>query len=189
MPTRGILERLSSGEFLVLDGATTTELEARGVSFPPPASSTLANIEAPDALKSLHADYLRVGADIITANNFSASPTALGAVGKGKLWKDYAAAGIKIALQVRDELNPEAYVAGGVHPAGNYGDEFRQRIQLLADEGVDLILAEAVNTVDGCLGVAKTCADIDLPLIGQQHIETIPQHERQCHEHCSQKCV
>lgn len=67
-------------------------------------------------------------------------------------------------MKVRDQINPEAFVAGGVHPWGTEADEFRERVRLLAENDVDLIFAEAVNTIDGCVSVAEACADFELPL-------------------------
>ena len=40
MPTRSILDRLSGGEVLLMDGATGSELERRGVNLAKGASTT-----------------------------------------------------------------------------------------------------------------------------------------------------
>jgi homocysteine S-methyltransferase len=164
MPTRGILERLGAGEFLVLDGATGTELQKRGVSGSEPAWSAVANLESSEVLSTIHADYLEIDADIITANNFSVSRSELALIGKGESWEEYAAAGLDVALKVRDEVKPEALVAGGVHPEGADEAQLKRRIELLAERGVDLVLAEASNTIADCVRVAEASRGVDLPL-------------------------
>ncbi len=63
-----IRQRLRSG--LLLDGATGTELNRRGVDISLPLWSARAILEAPETLRQIHVDYLCAGADIITANTF-----------------------------------------------------------------------------------------------------------------------
>ncbi len=168
MARRSILDRLRAGDVLVHDGATGTELEARGVDCAPGAWSAAANLEAPDVLRAIHEDYLRAGADIITANNFCTSPSALSRIGEGARWRDYSQAGLDIALSARDAINSDAYVAGGIstypYPADVFGQEYTERVRLLADGGADFILAEYLHSVSDCVGAAQACAEIDLPL-------------------------
>ena len=71
------------GEILLLDGGTGSELQRRGVNVLKDATDKLeawsatANIDNPDVVQQVHQDYLRVGADIITSNNFWTTPTAM----------------------------------------------------------------------------------------------------------------
>ena len=164
MAKQNILDRLRAGDVLVHDGATGTELEARGIDCDSDAWSATANLEAPDALRAIHEDYLGAGADIITANNFCTGPSFLDRIGDGERWRDYSQAGLEIALAAREAINPDAYVAGGIYPAGALGREYRERARLLADGGADFILAEYVPSVSDCVGAAQACAEIDLPL-------------------------
>ena len=78
-----ILDRLHAGDVLVHDGATGTELELRGVDCDSGVWSATANLEAPDVLRAIHEDYLKAGADIITANNYCTGPSFLDRTGKG----------------------------------------------------------------------------------------------------------
>ena len=164
MPTKSILDRLRDGDVLLHDGATGTELEARGVDCETGIWSAAANLEAPDVLRAIHEDYLRAGADIITANNYCTGPSFLNRIDEGPRWRQYSQAGLDIALAARDDTSPDAYVAGGIYPAGVFGREYTDRAQLLANGGADFILAEYVPLVSDCVGVAQACEDIDLPL-------------------------
>jgi len=163
-----ILDRLRAGDVLIHDGATGTELEARGINCKKAAWSVTANLEAPDTVRAIHEDYLRVGTDIITANNFSTGPTALDKIGEAIRWRDYSQAGLDIAISARDAINPNAYIAGGIStypvPANVFGQEYTDRARLLADGGADFILAEYVHSVNDCVAAAQACAEFELPL-------------------------
>ena len=76
MPKIKIMDKLSKGEMLLLDGGTGSELQRRGANVLKGATSRLkawsatANIEFSEVVQQVHKDYLRVGADIIISNNF-----------------------------------------------------------------------------------------------------------------------
>jgi homocysteine S-methyltransferase len=164
MSRENILDRLRAGDVLVHDGATGTELEARGVDCDSGAWSATANLEAPDVLRAIHEDYLSAGADIITANNYCTGPSFLDRTDEGARWREYSQAGLDIAIAARDAINRDAYVAGGMYPNGVFGQELTDRARLLADGGADLILVEYLPSVSDCVDAAEACAEIDLPL-------------------------
>ena len=80
-----IVDRLTRGDVILLDGGTGSELQRRGVEVlhgAPGARrlsawSALANIEAADVVRQVHTDYLRVGADAIISNSFWTGPTRM----------------------------------------------------------------------------------------------------------------
>ena len=63
---------------LILDGATGTELDRRGVDVTLPLWSARAMIDAPEVLEEIHVDYLRSGADAIVTNTFRTHERLLG---------------------------------------------------------------------------------------------------------------
>jgi len=175
MPTRDIRQRLAAGDVLLLDGATGSQLDRRGVNVSqgaatgqPGAWSAAANIDAPDVVRQVHEDYLRLSADIITSNNFWTCPTQLATIGQGEAWERYARAAGEIALQARDTVNPEAYVAAGIAlPPGGRGDpcgESHAQARLLASLGMDLILAESISDCEEAVLMIDACADTGLPI-------------------------
>ena len=70
-----ISDRFSDPRPIILDGATSTELERRGVPMDAGTWSGLAALSHPDVLRELHADYLRAGAEVIIANTYAAAPS------------------------------------------------------------------------------------------------------------------
>jgi len=58
-------------DLVFLDGGFGTQLQARGL--PPGADPTDWNVERPDAVTAVHADYVRAGSQIVLANTFGAT--------------------------------------------------------------------------------------------------------------------
>ena len=189
MPSKKITERLDSGEVLLMDGGTGSELQRRGVNVLKDATSELkawsatSNIDNPDVVQQVHQDYFRVGADIIISNNFWTTPTSMDRIGLRDDWKKYATAAAQNAVKARDATNLEGYVAGGIAGPTLYfrlginkpdieimGEEsftqdYVEHSQILADEGADFILAEYVGYIADCVGAVKACSQVGLPVI------------------------
>ena len=80
--------RLASGPPLLLDGATGTELNRRGVDTALPLWSARALLEAPDELLAVHRDYVAAGVDVLLVETMNtvreAAAAARAAVRTGK---------------------------------------------------------------------------------------------------------
>ncbi len=124
MPSRSVTDRLNAGEVLLMDGGIGSELHRRGVNVLKDATESKgletwtaqANVDAGDVVTQIHQDYLRVGADVIISNNFWTSPTVLRRSGLEDRWEEFATAAARNAVTARDNMAPEAYVAGGMAP-------------------------------------------------------------------------
>ena len=68
---------------LVLDGALGTELERRGVPTDLPLWSARALWEAPEAVRAIHREAVRAGAEALTANTFRTQRRTLDRGGRG----------------------------------------------------------------------------------------------------------
>ena len=82
-----IKKRVIPEGIFVVDGATGSELDRRGVDCCLPLWSATANLVAPDILKDVHKHYLQNGAKAITTNTFRTNERMLGKVGLGHLAK------------------------------------------------------------------------------------------------------
>src|SRR2546430_8584755 len=71
MRTEQLNARLAAGEVVAIDGATGTELQARGVPMDDAAWCGVANLDYADAVRQVHEDYIRAGAAVVIANTFS----------------------------------------------------------------------------------------------------------------------
>jgi S-methylmethionine-dependent homocysteine/selenocysteine methylase len=186
MPARKVVDRLRAGELLLLDGATGSELQRRGLNLSTGAASgkltawsATANIDSPEIVRAVHEDYLHLGVDILTSNNFWTGRERLGLIGLGDRWEAYAQAAAEIAIEARDRVNPDAYVAAGIAPpyfrhehpefdGSRYSEDvqasYREQAELVAKLGVDLILAEYLTNVEDCAAAADASAEAGLPV-------------------------
>jgi S-methylmethionine-dependent homocysteine/selenocysteine methylase len=148
--------RLATGEILLLDGATGTELDRRGVSTALPLWSARGVIEQPDIVREIHADYARAGADIIIASTFRTTRRTIERAGRHN---DIAALNnraIRLAREGAAAGRPGILVAGSIAPLEDcYSPwlsppferalaEHREQARLLAGAGVDFLMVETM---------------------------------------------
>ncbi|MFC3927776.1 homocysteine S-methyltransferase [Streptococcus caprae] len=72
---------LETGRPLILHGALGTELENRGYDISGSLWSAKYLIEDPQAIKDIHKDYIRAGADIVTTSSYQATVPGLAQAG------------------------------------------------------------------------------------------------------------
>ncbi len=193
MPRRSIIDRLKAGEVLVMDGGTGSELQRRGVNVNKGATterrprapvrygatsglgvwSASANLDAPDVVRKVHTDYLNAGAEIVISNNFYTSRAMMALIGEQDRWEEYTRRGGELAVQARDAVNPEAYVARGIAPpqSGDLRKEFEGQSRVMAGAGVDFLLPEYVggdtvheHPIADCVTAVDACATMGLPV-------------------------
>lgn len=152
---------LRKGEVRLLDGATGTELEKRGVPMSAGAWSGPASLEHSEILEQIHRDYIAAGADIITANTYSTSRALLKLDGLDDKFEEINRASVRAALRARERSNrPDVMVAGSLSHRGPIAEAsaqpdtnaaigldemthaLREQALLLRDEGCDLLLLE-----------------------------------------------
>jgi S-methylmethionine-dependent homocysteine/selenocysteine methylase len=152
--------RLSSGPALVLDSAMGTELEQRGMELDLPLWSARALLERPDLVLQIHRDNVAAGADILTTNTFRTQRGTLRAAGI-----DESRAGeltqlaVSLARDAAREAGREVFIAGSVAPLADcyrpdlvadratLEREHAAHIENLLRAGVDLVVAETMNTI------------------------------------------
>jgi len=150
MPKLPILTRIKNNETLLADGATGTNLIARGL----PAGLTPEAwvMEKPDQVIQLHQEFIQVGANIILTSTFSATPLRLkGSALEGKSEEVNRKAVDLAQRAVRDQ---PVYIAGSLGPVGQllkpYGQlefeevksAYRVQAHALTEAGVDLLVIE-----------------------------------------------
>jgi homocysteine S-methyltransferase len=102
MSYQPIKTRLDRGERVILDGATGTELERRGVPMNEQAWCGLASRSHSEVLEQVHAEYIAAGAAVITANTYASSRLMLGAAGMGHEVARVVGAATEAAFRARD---------------------------------------------------------------------------------------
>lgn len=160
MPRSPLSEKLTRGDITLLDGALGTELERRGVATRLPLWSAHALVDAPDRVREIHEEYVRAGADILTANTFRTTPRALGKAGMAAESDRLTALAIALCRESRERAGTQrvVFVAGSIAPledcyrpeltppADALEREHAEQAERLARAGAELILVETMGT-------------------------------------------
>ncbi len=167
--------RLAAGPPLLLDGATGTELNRRGVDTALPLWSARALLEAPDELLAVHRDYVAAGADIITTNTFRTHGHSLAAAGMADRAAELTCQAVEIARQA--VAGTDCLVAGSVAPLEDcyspglvpedaaLETEHAAMVEALCAAGVDVLLVETMNTVREAAAAARAAVGTGKPTI------------------------
>jgi homocysteine S-methyltransferase len=169
--------RLAQGP-LLCDGAMGTLLYARGV--PMDACFDLLNVNRPQLVQSVHADYVAAGADCIETNTFGANRFKLAVHGAPGEVRAINRSGVRIARDVRESRGRDVLVLGSMGPLGKYlaplgavtADEareaFREQAEALLEGGVDGFIVETFSDlVEITLAVEAIRSVADLPIVAQ----------------------
>ena len=166
--------RLAGGGRALLDGGVGTEIQRRGGSLQ--AWAAAANAERPELVRSVHADFLAAGADVISANTFGCSEPRLAAWGLAGREEELNRAAVALALEARGEAGSGALVAGcltTVSYRGPDGSEMsppegeralESQARILADAGADLLLVEILASVERANAMLAAAAAAGLPI-------------------------
>ena len=174
-----------SKRILILDGAMGTMLQRKGLQ----GNSESFNLTNPETIGEIHNEYIEAGADIITANSFSANSISQSEYNLSEKAGQMAEAAARIARKAADEAPRKILVAGSVGPtskslslAQNINDPifrpysfdemaeaFEVQIRGLVKGGVDLLLFEtcfdALNTKAALYAIGHIPEASDIPIM------------------------
>lgn len=174
-----------SKRILIIDGAMGTMLQRKGLQ----GNSESFNLTNPETIGEIHNEYIEAGADIITANSFSANSISQSEYNLSEKAGQMAEAAARIARKAADEAPRKIWVAGSVGPtskslslAQNINDPifrpysfdgmaeaFERQIRGLINGGVDLLLFEtcfdALNTKAALYAIGHIPEASDIPIM------------------------
>ncbi len=171
-PRHPFLDALDRGVILA-DGATGTELLARGWTGQPAA----AVLDDRELVRQLHEDYIEAGADLIFTNSFTANPIHLGDIGLADRTRDVNFNAARIARDAREIRGVDVLVGGSVGPIGRAfavgtvtperaHDAFAEQIGALIEGGVDLLVFETfLSLVEARVALAAAREITDIPVV------------------------
>jgi S-methylmethionine-dependent homocysteine/selenocysteine methylase len=166
-------DKLQQGQILLLDGATGTELEKRGVPMNSKAWSAEAILTHPKIVQAVHEDYIRAGVDIITVNTFSTARHMLLPAGLMGQFLHLNREAVKLAIHARENsATAPVAIAGSIAPTTFCSDTTKcypplsealswyvEQAELLAESGVDMLLIEMIEDIEqGSLAVQAACS-------------------------------
>lgn len=143
--------KLLKEKIVILDGATGTELQKRGM--PKGACPEQWILENPHAILETQKAYKEAGADIVYAPTFGANRWKLKSFG---LEDKVEEINIKLVQLSREAVGSDTLIAGNLSPTGEFikpfgerafeeaVDIYKEQVQALVDGGVDLFVIETM---------------------------------------------
>ena len=168
----------SSPTTILLDGAMGTMLQAAGL--PLGAKPEALNLENPDLIQSIHAQYAAAGSRILMANTFGASAHKL--AGTPYTVAQVVEAGIQCARRAAEPTHALVALDVGplgelLEPAGTLPFEeavtgFAEVVKAGAQAGADLILLETFTDLYELKAALLACKEnCDLPVMASMSFE------------------
>ena len=169
-----LMKRVQGGECILIDGATGTEVERRGVPQLENAWNGGGALSHPEIVKKIHKDYINLGAEIVISNTFATTKHALEDAGQVDNFIALNEQGIKLALEARDELKKDnTLVAGGISywtwtgnkPTLNeLNSSVTQQAKIMKDAGADFIMLEMMIDIEQMITTFKAAQSSGLPI-------------------------
>jgi betaine-homocysteine S-methyltransferase len=169
--SRTFEQRLADGVVIGAEGYVF-ELERRGYIKAGPYVPEVI-LDAPDALRQLHREFLRAGADVMVALTYYAHREKLKDVGRDGQLEELNRQAVQIANEIAAEGG--ALVAGNICNTWSYDpadpvrsgevvrEQYREQLGWAVEEGVDFVIAETNDFVGEALIGLEVCQELGLP--------------------------
>jgi 5-methyltetrahydrofolate--homocysteine methyltransferase len=181
---------------VVADGAMGTMIQEASPSMDDfqnyEGCNEILNVTRPDIISSIHAQYLKAGAEAIETNTFGANFANLAEYGIEDRIEELALAGAQVARQVADDFSTDEkprYVLGSVGPGTKLPSLGHEKFSVLRDAyqkqcvgllngGVDAILIETAQDLlqakSAVIGAKRAMKSLNtfVPIIVSVTIET-----------------
>ncbi|HEY3130353.1 MAG TPA: homocysteine S-methyltransferase family protein [Acidobacteriota bacterium] len=182
---QAIKEKLAKKEVVILDGAIGTEILRRNVSW---ADHQVINY--PLVIRSIHEDYIKAGADMITTNTFQLARRSflnhfkdlehmrhIGARGLEQRAEELLRAAVNLTLEARQQVGArrKVAIAGSIttlewcfrpdlSPTAHQAkQEYIEIGRAFKESGADLILLETVNNVSEAVAAMQAFHEVEIP--------------------------
>src|SRR6266496_1541480 len=145
---------------VIYDGAMGTNIQKRNPTLDDywgkENCSEVLVLSRPDIIRDIHADFFRVGCDVVETNTFGATRIVLAEFGLQDRTEEINLAAVKLAREVAQQFSTKdkpRYVAGSIGPTtklpslGHIGfdqmlDAYSEQALALIEGGVDVLLIE-----------------------------------------------
>lgn len=173
--TKQEFRELVQAKTLLLDGATGSNLMKEGM--PRGVCSEQWIYENPQVLQKLQREYREAGSVVVYAPTFSANRISLANHGLEDKVEELNRGLVRIS---REAVGEQCYVAGDLTTTGKQDvpyeelfEVYKEQITVLADAGVDLLIAETMLGVDEMMAVLDAAAAVcELPVMCTLTVES-----------------
>ena len=169
-----LMQRIAAGDHIVIDGATGTECERRGIPKLKNAWNGGGALSHPEIVREIHQDYIRHGAEIVISNTFATHRHCLRDAGVEDRFADYNRRAVELAAEARTLMNkPDVLVAGGMSCWSFTGNppslevllkEASEQAAVMADAGADLLMLEMMVDIAPMLVMIEAAQSTGLPV-------------------------
>ncbi len=192
---KDILQRLAEGPVLG-DGGYLLELEKRGWVQAGPFTPEVSVVH-PEAVAELHREFLRAGAEVLTALTFYASEDKLSTVGLADSVEQINRAAVRIANDVASD--GDALVAGNISLTWMYDPDdpksadrvrelFDRQLAWQVEEGVDLVIGETFGALgEALLAVERIKAAGEVAMVTMSFEQEPRSHEGHSPAECARR--
>jgi S-methylmethionine-dependent homocysteine/selenocysteine methylase len=174
-----IAKKLAAGRNIILDGGTGTDIQRRGAPMSGETWCAEVNLTHPQIVKAVHEDYIRAGAEIVTANTFATSPLLFNALGRDDELLEIDRKAVAIA---REAAGKKATVAGSIStmrpviagtdrtskqrqwPENEARALLQRKADNLAAAGADLLMMEMMRDCDYSVWATEAAKATGLPV-------------------------
>ena len=166
-----IKQKLDQGRIVILDGGIGAELEKNGANMDQDLWCGKCSVDNPELVKKVHENYIDAGADVITTNTYGTTPISMKQYGYDNLIEKYNQKSVRLAKEAAKNKN--VAIAGSVSTFGSFYrlglkamiPGFKEQIKILSEEGVDLIILEAMSSQADIVETIIECSsNISLPV-------------------------
>lgn len=169
------LNLLESRPFLMLDGATGTNLFQMGLMTGD--APELWNFDQPEKIAALHQSFVDAGSDLFLTNSFGGTRYRLKLHDAQDRVYEINREAARIARKVADKAGRPVVVAGSMGPTGELyeplgpltisdgADAFAEQARALADGGVDVLWIETMSSREEVAAAVKGAAVTGLPFV------------------------
>ncbi len=177
-------DMLRKQEIVVLDGAVGGEIARLGGVMDGAAWCAVANKTHPETVRRVHEEYVRAGADVVTANTFATCRHVLEGAGLGDETVAINTRAVGLAREAVENVGPSrpvavagsmsndlAWIPGTVSPDPRYiptpeqeAANYRELADTLAEAGVDLLIMEMMSDIEHATRATKAAVATGLPV-------------------------
>ncbi|MDC1071925.1 MAG: homocysteine S-methyltransferase family protein [Pseudomonadota bacterium] len=169
-----LMSRMDAGELILIDGATGTEIERRGVPQLNNAWNGGGALSHPSIVREVHQDYIEAGSQIIISNTFATCEHTLRDAGMAEHFETLNRRGVELAVEARDQSQaPDVLVAGGISYWSFTGNKpslsalsasVTDQAGIMKNAGADLLMLEMMIDIDRMCVTLEGALASDLPV-------------------------
>ena len=169
-----LVSRMDAGELILIDGATGTEIERRGVPQLNNAWNGGGALSHPSIVREVHQDYIEAGSQIIISNTFATCEHTLRDAGMAEHFETLNRRGVELAVEARDQSHaPDVLVAGGISYWSFTGNKpslsalsssVTDQAGIMKNAGADLLMLEMMIDIDRMCVTLEGALTSDLPV-------------------------